>query len=108
MFNNGIKLSIIAEELRLNEVTIRRYIKRGLRIGKVHENPFRTALREVKQYDKNGNFIAQFESIKLAATILKLDKSSIGHVCAKDRRGCNTCGGFIFKYADKEEIVCEV
>lgn len=74
-----------------------------------HENGLiKKNSRKINQYDKNGNFIAQFESIKLAATILKLDKSSIGHVCAKDRRGCNTCGGFIFKYADKEEIVCEV
>jgi hypothetical protein len=60
--------------------------------------------RKVNQYDKAGNFIAQFESIKSAGILLKLDKSSIGHVCAKDRPGSNTCGGFIFKYADKDVI----
>jgi hypothetical protein len=60
--------------------------------------------RKVNQYDKAGNFIAQFESIKSAGILLKLDKSSIGHVCAKDRPGSNTCGGFVFKYADKDVI----
>jgi hypothetical protein len=61
--------------------------------------------RKVNQYDKEGNFITQFESIKSAGIILKLDKSSIGHVCAKDRPGSNTCGGFVFKYADQNDIV---
>jgi hypothetical protein len=56
--------------------------------------------RKVNQYDKECNFISQFESIKEAGIILKLDKSSIGHICAKDRPGSNTCGGFIFKYVE--------
>ena len=56
--------------------------------------------RKVNQYDKEGNLIAQFESIKAASIFLKLDKSSIGHVCAKDRPGSNTCGSFIFKYVE--------
>lgn len=58
--------------------------------------------RKVNQYDKEGKFISQFVSIKEAGFKLKLDKSSIGHVCAKDRPGSNTCGGFIFKYAENE------
>jgi hypothetical protein len=62
-------------------------------------------MRKIHQFDKNGNFIAEYESIKKAAVILNLDKSSIGHVCAKDRPGSNTCGGFVFKYADKHEIL---
>jgi len=61
--------------------------------------------RKINQYDKEGNFIAQFESIISAAIQLKLDKSSIGHVCAKDRPGSNSCGGFVFKYADKDENI---
>jgi len=56
--------------------------------------------RKINQYDKFGNFIRQFNSIRFAADTLKLDRSSIGHVCAKDRPGSNTCGGFIFKYAN--------
>ena len=61
--------------------------------------------RIVNQYDKEGNFIQQFESIKDAGIKLKLDKSSIGHICAKDRPGSNTCGGFVFKYATQDENV---
>jgi len=56
--------------------------------------------RRINQYDKDMNFIEQFESIKEAGIKLKLDKSSIGHVCAKDRPGYNKCGGFIFKYSE--------
>ena len=56
--------------------------------------------RKINQYDKEGNFISQFESIKEAGIKLKLDKSTIGHICAKDRPGSNTCGGFIFKYVE--------
>ena len=55
---------------------------------------------KVNQYDKEGNFISQFEYIKEAGIKLKLDKSTIGHICAKDRPGSNTCGGFIFKYVE--------
>lgn len=58
--------------------------------------------RKINQYDKSGKFIFQYNSIKEASIKLGLDKSSIGHVCAKDRPGSNTCGGFIFKYADKD------
>lgn len=68
-----------------------------------HENGLiKKNSRKINQYDKECNFIAQFESIKSAGIILKLDKSTIGHICAKDRRQ-KTCGGFIFKYADKDE-----
>ena len=66
-----------------------------------HENGLiKKNSRKVNQYDKEGNFIAEYESIKLAATTLKLDKSTIGHICAKDRPGTKTCGGFTFEYAD--------
>jgi hypothetical protein len=66
-----------------------------------HENGLiKKNSRKVNQYDKEDNFISQFESIKAASLFLKLDKSSIGHICAKDRPGSNTCGGFIFKYAE--------
>lgn len=54
--------------------------------------------KKINQYDKQDNYIATFESIKEASIKLKLDKSSIGHMCAKTR-GVKSCGGFIFKYA---------
>ena len=71
-----------------------------------HENGLiKKTSRKVNQYDKEGNFIAQFESLINAAIKLKIDRSSIGHVCAKDRSGSNSCGGFVFKYADKDENI---
>ena len=69
-----------------------------------HENGLiKKNMREVNQYDKEGKFLTKFESIKSASIKLKLDKSSIGHVCARDRPGSNTCGGFVFKYADQDD-----
>ena len=56
--------------------------------------------RKVNQYDKEGNFISQFKSIKEAGIKLELDESSIRHICAKDRPGSNTCGGFVFKFSE--------
>jgi hypothetical protein len=61
--------------------------------------------RKINQYDMNNKFINQYNSIKEASIILKLDKSSIGHVCARDRPGSNSCGGFIFKYVIQDTIV---
>ena len=59
-----------------------------------HENGLiKKTSRKVNQYDKEGNFISQFESIKAASIFLKLDKSTIGHVCAKDKSRSKSCGG---------------
>ena len=71
-----------------------------------HENGLiKKTTRKVNQYDKEGNFIAQFDSLISASIKLNLDRSSIGHVCAKDRPGSNTCGGFVFKYSDQDENI---
>lgn len=53
--------------------------------------------RPVLQYDKSGNFIARFDSIKKAATELGLNSTSIHCVCNGKRRYKST-GGYIFRY----------
>jgi hypothetical protein len=65
----------------------------------------KSTARKVNQYDKAGNFIAQFASIKGAGIALKLDKSTIGHICTGDRPWSKTCGGFVFKYADQDPLI---
>lgn len=52
--------------------------------------------KKILQYDLQGNFIREWESISKASKILKLNK--IWEVCNKKR---NKCGNFIWKY--KEE-----
>lgn len=54
--------------------------------------------KTVRQYDKEGNFIQEFPSIRKAADTLFLDQANISSVCRGGKH--KTCGGFIFRYAD--------
>lgn len=59
---------------------------------KTNTNP---AIKTVLQFDKDMNFIQEFQSVREAARCLNLDSSTISKVC----RGVNkTHGGYIFKY----------
>lgn len=51
--------------------------------------------KAVQQYDKDGNLIAEYNSVYEAAEATGLDKGNISH-CARGERP--TVGGFIFKY----------
>lgn len=60
-----------------------------------YETKTNKSCKKVKQYQLNGDFIAEFPSTKEAGRQLGLDASSISKVC----RGIQqTCGGFTFKY----------
>ena len=59
---------------------------------KTNTNP---AIKTVLQFDKDMNFIQEFQSVREAARCLNLDSITISKVC----RGVNkTHGGYIFKY----------
>jgi hypothetical protein len=47
--------------------------------------------------DKNGNFIAEFESTRMAGKITGVNYRSIANV-ANGRVGTKTAGGYIWKY----------
>lgn len=65
----------------------------------LYETKTNTSAKKVAQYTKDGEFIKEFASARLAAKELNLDSSTISKVC----RGQNkTHGGFIFKYIEKE------
>jgi hypothetical protein len=95
---DGNKENNYAENLEW--VTKSENTKHAYKIGLIKKTT-----RKVNQYDKGGNFIAQFESLICASIKLKIDRASIGHVCAKDRPGSNSCGGFVFKYADQDNKI---
>lgn len=57
----------------------------------------RYTTRSIKQFDKEGNLIKQFESIKQANEETGIDCGSIAHTC---KGKVNTAGGFIWKFAD--------
>ena len=54
--------------------------------------------KKVNQYDLQGNFIKQWEYIKLAKETLKIGGIS---ACCKGKK--KTAGGYIWKYVEKEE-----
>ena len=58
--------------------------------------------KAILQYDKDGNFIKEWDSIKECAELLELHATSITVVCKGGRQ--KTTGGFVFKY--KEELAC--
>lgn len=52
---------------------------------------------KVNQYDENGNFIKQWNSITDVCNILKLNHANISTVC-KGNTNRKTVGGYIWKY----------
>lgn len=57
--------------------------------------------RAVKQYDLEGNFIKEYNSIVLAAKEMNISKSCITGVLLNKRK---TAAGFIWKYSDDKNI----
>ena len=53
--------------------------------------------RKVEKYDKDGNLLKSYSSVKEASEEAKLDITSIIHCCAGRRK---TGGGFIWKYGN--------
>ena len=56
--------------------------------------------RTVLQYDKQGNFIREWEYIKLASRTLKIHDTGIIQCCKGKRQ---TAGGFVWKYKEQKE-----
>lgn len=51
--------------------------------------------RKIRQYDKNYNFIKQWDSVNEVSKILNIKAPHITRVCKKERK---TTGGYIFEY----------
>jgi len=59
--------------------------------------------KKVYQYDKQGNFIAEYDGVREAERALNLPNDSVGKVCrgVKNRK---TAGGFVWKYAQEKSV----
>lgn len=53
--------------------------------------------KNVLQYDKNGNFVKEYESIREASLETKIDRKSISR-CAHNKPSYNSAGGYLFKF----------
>jgi hypothetical protein len=59
-------------------------------------------VKPVCQYDLDGNFIAEYESINEAAIKTNLNPAGIGAAC-KQKKQCSS-GGFLWYYKDKKPV----
>ena len=58
----------------------------------------------VRQYDKDGRFIKEWDSVVSAEKETGIDSSSISSVCRKDKYR-KLAGGFIWRYKGDEDVV---
>ena len=60
-------------------------------------NNYLAHAKKVVQYDKDGNKLAEYESLAIASAITNIQTSSISHCC---RGKTKTAGGFIWKFME--------
>ena len=108
IYNNESKnVDYIAEKLKLSNVTIRSYLKRGSAIGlcdycpKKARETFPSLWKAVVQLDADENIVNEYKSIKEASLISGVNTTNISHCCKGKQK---TAGGFrwIFK---KNQII---
>lgn len=79
--------------------------------GRTYSEEFRKKLSSIRlkkpvlQFDKNMNFISEYESIKSAGEKTKTDKGDINKVCRNKQK---SAGGFIWLYKSEFEMTCEI
>ena len=89
-YNNyyGTRIERVSESIKKVVIT-------NERLKKIRETHW---TKKIIQYDLNGNFIKEWDSIKEASLFIKKHITGIQHCCKKKLK---TCGGYIWKYADE-------
>ena len=77
----------------------REYLRNLFKGKPAHINTIKSNYVKIIQYDKKGNLIAEFESIKEASNKLNISYQKICHNCNGYQKFCN---GFIFKHKEKK------
>lgn len=76
----------------------REYLRTLFKGKPAHINTIRANQVKIVQYDKNGNLIAEFDSIKSASIKLNIPYQRICHNCNGHQKFCN---GYIFRHKEK-------
>lgn len=76
----------------------REYLRSLFKGKPAHINTIKANQVEVIQYDKFGNFIAEYESIKAASEKLNIPYQRICHNCNGHQK---FCGNYVFKHKEK-------
>lgn len=60
--------------------------------------------RQIKQYDVNGNFIAEYKNIVCASKINQISRTAINNALCKRSK---TAGGYVWEYSNADAVVEE-
>ena len=71
------------------------------KVGKSNKN-HPNKIKPICQFDLDGNFIKEWDSITLAAEEYKIPKTSITR-CCKHKFGVKQCGGYRWEYKNKNK-----
>lgn len=83
-------------KIRLSNSGIKNYLYRKPISIKRKKLLLLANLKPINQYDKCGNFIRHYKSIKEASTIYKINNSNISQCCMNKRK---TAGGYKWEYS---------
>lgn len=112
LHRNGLESTFeISKILKLSQMTIIKYLKRGTQLGLCDFNPKASNINHIKKIGLNngipviaialdGSFVQEFPSTHEASRILGVQQSNIWKVCNKQRR---STGGYMFMYKDDYE-----
>ena len=104
LWNQGLTVKKIIEEVGLNQETVRRYLRKcGVSDDAIHIRANKVIAKSksktVLQFDLNGNFIQEWESTMAIERTLGFNHRNISAVCNGKRK---TCGNFVWKYKGEQ------
>lgn len=100
LYNIGMEMDEISNELKMNEGTIRKYLQKGGEIGMVSFKPSASSM-EVVQYDLNGNAICKYKNYTEAQSKTGVGSSSINRCCLGH---IETAGGYKWELKPKQSV----
>lgn len=95
LYNNLFSVNEISKKLKINKETVSKYLQIAKELDMCNYIKKINLPRAVYQYDKNYNFISEFESSKYAEIHTGVNKSHICQTCNDKRK---SAGGFIWSY----------
>ena len=105
LWKSGLNQKRISQILKIGETTVIRAlnsfnIDSHTRRSRAVSESNKDRRKPVKQYDKNMNYIACYDSIAEAGRATNTDKGDIGKVCAGKRK---SAGGYVWKWKEEKE-----
>lgn len=100
---DGVEYNLreLSEKFGINHNTVQTRYNKGFRNEDLIDNLLKRHERKVVQYDKLGNLIQEFQSIKEASKQTGIRYSGIVMTCRGKRK---SCGGYVWRYLIIKEL----